>query len=356
LEFLRFRAGLGRSAPASNGEISGNPLDHERADNDFDVSEIHILSGVCPVSHLPSLQTLRAFEAAGRLQSYSRAAEELGLTHGAVSHRIRDLEERVGQPLFRRAGNTMVLTSEGQRLIGQVRQGLSLLDQAFIAPHAPLNKTQRRRVVITSVPSLASTWLFARLAEYRAEHPDVDVELRVSEALADYKREGIDVGVRLGLGGWPNLNATKLFDEALTPVCTPEYRDRLNLREPADLKRATLLRNTWTPWARWFRAVGLDWPEPSSGPMFDDSPLLLRATLEGNGVALGRHWLAVDELRAGRLVTPFDLAVRDDFAYWLTWPTARSTNPEAMRFRDWLQAKAIAEEHPCPLPIAEDAA
>jgi LysR family transcriptional regulator, glycine cleavage system transcriptional activator len=308
------------------------------------------------VSHLPSLQTLRAFEAAGRLQSYSKAAEELGLTHGAVSHRIRDLEERVGQSLFRRTGNTMVLTSEGQKLVAQVRQGLSLLDQAFIAPRPGREHNQRRRIVITSVPSLASTWLFARLAEYRAEHPDIDVELRVSEVLADYKREGIDVGVRLGLGGWPNLNGQKLFDEALTPVCTPEYRDRLNLREPADLKRAVLLRNAWTSWARWFRAVGLDWPEPQSGPMFDDSPLLLRATLEGNGVALGRHWLAVDELRAGRLVTPFETAVRDDFAYWLVWPTGRSANPESALFRDWLEAKAAAEAHPCPIPIAEDAA
>jgi LysR family glycine cleavage system transcriptional activator len=308
------------------------------------------------VSHLPSLQTLRAFEAAGRLQSYSKAAEELGLTHGAVSHRIRDLEERVGQPLFRRSGNTMQLTVEGQKLIAKVRQGLSLLDQAFIAPRAGAGNAARPRVVITSVPSLASTWLFARLAEYRAAFADVDVELRVSEALSDYKREAIDLGVRLGLGGWTNLNAAKLFDEALTPVCTPEYRDRLRLQQPSDLKHATLLRNAYTPWARWFRAVGLDWPEPQSGPMFDDSPLLLRAALEGDGVALGRHWLAVDALRAGRLVTPFDVAVRDDFSYWLAWPTVRSTNPEAARLRDWLQAKAAAEEHPCPLPVAEDAA
>jgi len=308
------------------------------------------------VSHLPSLQTLRAFEAAGRWQSYSKAAEELGLTHGAVSHRIRDLEERLGQPLFRRSGNTMVLTSEGQRLIVQVRQGLSLLDQAFIAPASSGRKGLRPRVVITGVPSLASTWLFARLAEYRAARPELDVEMRVSEALSDYRREGIDLGVRLGLGGWANLNAVKLFDEALTPVCTPQYRDRLGLERPSDLKRATLLRNAYTPWARWFRAVGLDWPEPASGPMFDDSPLLLRAALEGDGVALGRHWLAVDELRAGRLVSPFELAVRDDFSYWLAWPASRSTNPEAGRLREWLQAKAAAEEHPCPLPVAEDGA
>lgn len=307
------------------------------------------------MSHLPSLQTLRAFAAAGRLKSYSKAAEELGLTHGAVSHRIRELEQRLGVTLFRREGNTMVLTPAGQKLEAQVRQGLSLLEQAF-AP-APTRLSQaKRHIVVTAVPSLASTWLLARLGEYRAENPDIDIELRVSEALNDYKKEGIDLGVRLGLGGWPGLHAQRLFDEALMPICTPAYRDRLGLVEPTDLQRATLLRNPWTPWARWFRAVGLNWPEPSTGPMFDDSTLLLRTALQGDGVVLGRHWLAVDELRAGRLVALFDLAVRDDFSYWLVWPTGRAAHPEAARFRDWLADKAAAEEAPCPVPIAVEAA
>ncbi|MEZ5996901.1 MAG: LysR substrate-binding domain-containing protein [Hyphomonadaceae bacterium] len=299
------------------------------------------------MAHLPSLQTLRAFEAAGRLQSYSKAAAELGLTHGAVSHRIRELEEQLGVTLFKRAGNAMVPTSEGQQLLGKVRQGLSLLEQAFAAPRAP-SPARQRRIVVTSVPSMAATWLYKRLAEFRGEHPDIDIDLRVSERLSDYKKEGIDIGVRLGLGGWTGLNGAKLFDEALTPVCTPEYRDRLNLHAPADLARATLLRNVWTPWVSWFRAAGLDWTEPSSGPIFDDAPLLLRAALDSQGVALGRHWLAVDELRAGRLVAPFDITLRDDFSYWLTWPAGREGNADAVLLREWLQARAAAEEHPCP--------
>ncbi len=300
------------------------------------------------MAHLPSLQTLRAFEAAGRLQSYSKAAEELGLTHGAVSHRIRELEERMGTKLFRRAGNTMAPTEAGSKLLAQVRGGLSLLDQAFATPRQRA-AAKRRHVVITAVPSLASTWLFARLTEFRSEHAEIDIELRVSEALADYQREGIDIGVRLGLGGWPGLNTAKLFDEALTPVCSPEFLKRHALRRPEDLGRVPLLRNVWTSWARWFRAAGLDWGEPSSGPMFDDSPLLLRAALAGEGVALGRHWLAVDEIRAGRLVTPFDISVRDDFSYWLAWPPGRSANPDAAYVRDWLGARAAQEEPPCPV-------
>jgi LysR family glycine cleavage system transcriptional activator len=255
------------------------------------------------MSHLPSLQTLRAFEAAGRLKSYSKAADELGLTHGAVSHRIRELEGRLGVTLFQRTGNSMQLTEAGLKLDAQVRQGLSLLEQAFTPPRVA--QKSGKQIVVTSVSSLASTWLFSRLGEYRAENPDIDFDLRVADGLSDYKNEGIDLGVRLGRGGWSGLHAVKLFDEALTPVCTPAYRDRLDLRTPEDLSRATLLRNPWTPWARWFRAANLDWPEPARGPMFDDAPLLLRAALEGQGVALGRQWLAVDEVRAGRLVTQF---------------------------------------------------
>lgn len=305
------------------------------------------------MSHLPSLQTLRAFDAAGRLKSYSKAADELGLTHGAVSHRIRELEQRLGVTLFTRVGNTMQLTSAGQTLQAQVRQGLSLLEDAFTPAKTRPGKTAQH-IVVTAVPSLASTWLFRRLGEYRAENPDVDIELRVTEGLSDYKKEGIDLGVRLGMGGWSGLNATKLFDEALTPVCTPAYRDRFDLAQPTDLKRTTLLRNPFTPWAPWFRAVGLDWPEPVTGPKFDDAPLLLRSALDGQGIALGRQWLAVDELRAGRLVAPFpNLVLQDDFSYWLCWPTGGArAKPEVVRFRDWLQAQAAAEDPPCPIGAA----
>ncbi|MEQ1619710.1 MAG: LysR substrate-binding domain-containing protein [Terricaulis sp.] len=301
------------------------------------------------MAHLPSLQTLRAFEAAERLQSYSKAAEELGLTHGAVSHRIRELEQQVGVTLFRRVGNSMVATTEGRQLVGKVRQSLSVLEQAFAPPRAPADATTRRHIVIASAPSIGATWLFKRLAEFRAAHPGIDIDMRVSDGLADYKKEKIDLGIRLGLGGWAGLNASPMFDEAISPVCSPEYRDSLGLRAPADLARATLLRNVWTPWVTWFAAAGLDWPEPASGSMFDNSPLMLAAALDHQGVALGRHWLVVDELRAGRLVTPFDIAVRDDFQYWLAWPAGRSANSDAVLLREWLAAKAAAEVHPCVL-------
>lgn len=283
--------------------------------------------------------------------SYSKAADELGLTHGAVSHRIRELEERLSVRLFTRIGNTMQPTREGQQLLAQVRQGLSLLEQAF-APAAP-HANARRTIVISSVSSLGPTWLFARLAEYRAQETDIDIDLRVSDRLADFRKEGVDLGVRLGSGGWHSMQSIKLFDEALTPICTPAYREQHRIETPLDLAHVTLLRNPWTPWARWFRAVGLDWPEPAQGPAFDDSGVMLRAALAGQGVALGRHWLALDEVRAGRLVAPFERSLRDDFSYWLVWPAGRTLLAPAARLRDWLAARAAAEEHPCPLAAPE---
>ncbi|HWA01126.1 MAG TPA: LysR substrate-binding domain-containing protein [Caulobacterales bacterium] len=293
------------------------------------------------MAHLPSLQTLRAFEAAGRLASYTKAATELGLTHSAVSHRIRELEQRVGKPLFRRDGNTMVLTSAGAELLVQVRQGLSLLEQAFTPPGRQAGGTNA--VVVSAVPSLASTWLFERLADFRESHPDVELSLRVSEELADFQRDGVDLGVRLGLGGWPNLNVERLFDEVLCPVCTKAYRDRVGLETPADLAKAVLLRNAWTPWAQWFKAVGLDWPEPSTGPSFDDAILLLRAAMRGDGVALARTRLAGDEVRKGTLVHPFDKSVTDEFSYWVVWPVRRALRPGAAAFRTWILAQAARE-------------
>lgn len=146
--------------------------------------------------------------------------------------------------------------------------------------------------------------------------------------------------------------ATASTGAATTRTRTAETASEASFTESGE-PRAAFLRNAWTPWARWFRAAGLDWPEPARGPVFDDSGLLLRAALQGDGVALGRHWLAIEEVRAGRLCAPFSVSLRDDFSYWLVWLAGRNLNPETAQFRDWLAARAAAEEHPCPLAAPE---
>jgi len=294
--------------------------------------------------HLPSLQTLRAFEAAGRLQSYTRAAEELGLTHGAVSHRIRELEELLGKTLFERTGNSMTPTPAGQELLAQVRQGLSLLEQAFQTKRP--GKSLAKPIVISAVPILAQTWLFGRLREFQELHPKIDIALQVSERVVDLSKDGVDLGIRLGAGGWQGVHQAKLFDDELSPVCTPDYRDGLDLKSPQDLQRARLLRNPWSPWSRWFKAAGLDWPEPDSGSTIDDSLVLLRAVSHGDCVILARRWLVIDELRAGRLVHPFPITIDDDFSYWVVWPMVKKERPDVALLRDWLLEKAATETRP----------
>ncbi|HEV2673868.1 MAG TPA: LysR substrate-binding domain-containing protein [Aliidongia sp.] len=286
--------------------------------------------------HFPSIQTLRAFEAAGRLQSYSAAARELGLTHSAISHRIRALETGGGQTLFQRAGNRMIPTGEGHRLLVQVRAALGLLEQAF-----PGNAPNPRRLVLDALPAFAARWLAPRLGAFRSAHPDVELELRALPKLTDLAAEGIDAAIRYGPGDWPNLQATPLARERIFPVCAPAYRERHGIELPEDLARLTLLRNPWQPWTPWFQAAGLAFKEPATGSSYADAGLLLQAAAAGEGVALARGLLARDDLATGRLVRPFEVAIWDRYGYFLVRPLTAIPNPALAAFERWL-SQAIA--------------
>ena len=298
------------------------------------------------MGHLPSIQTLRAFEAAGRLRSYSRAADELGLTHGAISHRIRELEVRIGTRLFERQGNSMRPTPAGQELLASVRHGLRLLERAFEPRLAP----ETRPLVASVLPVLASCWLVPRLGDFRARHPDIEVELRVTTELARFGSDGVDVALRYGAGGWPGVQSRRLGDEIVFPVCSPDYARRLSITRPEDLARCRLLRTPWQPWAPWLQAAGLAWDEPGDGPLYPDSSLLLRAAVAGEGIALSRRLLMTDDLAAGRLCRPFDIAIDDPNAYYLVWPTASQRTAEIARLGDWLEAAMVAGSGTAPRP------
>jgi LysR family glycine cleavage system transcriptional activator len=284
------------------------------------------------VAHLPSIQTLRAFEAACRNRSYSRAAEELGLTHGAISHRIRELEQRLGVKLFRREGNAMLPTPEASRLLIQVGHGLSLLERAFAPPSAVSG-----RLVVSVLPPVAVRWLAPRLPRFRARAPEVELEIRASQEVVDLAKAGVDAALRFGPGGWSGVKAEKLAPEVVFPVCTPDYRDRLGLAVPDDVRRAVLLRHPWQPWSPWLKAAGVDLPEPGSGPSYDDAGLLLQAAAGGEGLALARGLLADADLEAGRLVRPFAVEVAEPFSYYLAWRPGREETPQLIAFRDWLR-------------------
>lgn len=280
---------------------------------------------------LPSIQTLRAFDAAARHGSYSAAADELGVTHGAVSHRIRELEERLDVRLFRRSGRQMVPTREAVALLSQVRQGLAMLQRAF--PPPPERSTVR--LVVSIHPSLANRWLVPRLGSFTELHPHIELEVRSTADLDGFLDTGVDLALRYGGGGWPNANDERLAGEVLFPVCTPEYRDRLGLTVPGDLDRCILLRHAWQPWAPWFRAARLRLLEPSGGLSFSDSAMVLEAAASGQGIALARSQFVRLDLESGRLVRLFDVELEDAYGYFVSWRVGSRLGPAAEAFRDW---------------------
>jgi LysR family transcriptional regulator, glycine cleavage system transcriptional activator len=285
---------------------------------------------------LPSIQTLRAFDAAARHGSYSAAAGELGITHGAVSHRIRELEERLNVRLFRRTGRLMIPTREAMALLSQVQQALAMLNRAFPPPIAERDSAH---LVVSVHPSLAHCWLVPNLGRFTAQFPDIDIEIRSTADLDDFLDPGIDVALRYGGGGWPNANDERLGGDVLFPVCAPQYRERFAISEPQDLTRCTLLRHAWQPWALWFRQARLRLPEPAHGLMLSDSAMALEAAASGQGVALARRLFAEHDLASGRLVRLFDIEVEDVYGYFLAWRIGSRLAPPAEAFRDWVRGE-----------------
>lgn len=285
------------------------------------------------------MQTLRAFEAAARLQSYTAAAEELGVTHGAVSHRIRALERRVGMTLFHRTGRTMNPAREAVTLLAQVREALAVLQRAI----PDRSRSMPGRLIISVHPSLATRWLIPRLGRFMLANPDLAIEVRSTADLGAFLTHGIDVSIRYGAGDWPNSACERLSGEVLFPVCTPAYRDEHRLKQPADLARCTLLRHAWQPWSPWLRAARLRIKEPVGKLSLSDSGLLLEAADAGQGVALARSLFVIDDLKSGRLIRPFKLAVPDSYGYYVTWHAGAPLSREGGAFRDWLRTELVTE-------------
>ena len=289
-------------------------------------------------SRLPNFSALRAFEAAARHENFSRAAEELHLTHGAISHQVRALEEELGRPLFVRSGRRVTL-------MGDARQFALFLGGAFAdigaAADALRAASVNRRLTISSIPSFAARWLAPRLGRFIERHPDVEVLLQSSGQLQDLAREGIDVGIRFGRGVYPALVVERLMGDVYYPVASPRYRQGAHPRSPQELRQHTLLRSS-EPWSPWLQAAGVDLAEPAGGLMFEDLSMLIRSAADANGVALVRHVVAVPELASGQLVRLFDIAAPSPDAYYFVAPPAALAKPQVLAFRDWLREEVAA--------------
>ena len=291
-----------------------------------------------PFRKLPPLNALAAFEAVARHRSLTRAAEELFLTHSAVSQRITQLEKHLNVQLLVRSRRGVDLTASGARYLESVREALSALALASgsVSPQGEL-----RQLRLSVVPVLASNWLISRLRSFHRLHPDIDLDIQSTRTMANVKSGEADVAIRWGKGPWPGLESIQLFADELFPVCSQSYLDEIGkLRTPGDLRRAVLLRHSLQPWKPWLEKAGLDWPEPVQGPMFNERTLMLQAAVDGHGVALGQRMLVDALVAEGSLVKLFDVSAFVEEAFYVVFVKASLQRPEVSAFVDWIESAA----------------
>ncbi|NIA69863.1 transcriptional regulator GcvA [Pelagibius litoralis] len=293
---------------------------------------------------LPPLIAMRAFEAAARQGSFTKAATELNITPAAVSQQVRHLEQQLGVTLFLRQARGITLTPAGK----DYTQALGpALDQIAEATRQARGADRSGRLTVATTPSFAAKWLVQRLARFQAEQPDLDVRLSTSNALTSFSEDDIDVAVRFGTGQWPGAVARLLMTTELFPVCSPGLlRGPRPLRRPEDLQHHTMLRLMFPDWTKWLEAAGLQNLAQRRGPQFSDAGLMMQAAIDGQGVALGQRVLVADDLAAGRLVEPFDLRVPSEVSYFLVTPQAALVRPKVEAFCDWLEEEARAAQSP----------
>lgn len=289
--------------------------------------------------NLPSLSALRAFETAGRHKSFSRAAEELHVTHTAISHQIRGLEEALGQPLFHRTGRAVELTEIGKSLLPVVSAAFEQMSDGW----AQAKGEQGGMLTVSVEPSFAARWLVLRLGRFHKKYPDINLRLDPSPDVTDFETEDVDLGVRYGKGGWRGVHAERLLEATVYPVCAPSLLEgERPIRTPEDLRFHTLLHEETTAhWKSWLKTAGVDpgrWA--SKGPLFVEASLALQAAAAGQGIALANDALAMSDFEEGRLIRLFELEVPDDDAYWLVYPARSVPKPKVQAFRNWIREEA----------------
>ncbi len=290
---------------------------------------------------LPPLNALRAFEAAARHLSFTKAAEELNVTQAAISHQVKALEQHLGLKLFRRLNRALLLTEQGQVCLGTAREAF---DRIAETAERLRSNDARGTLTVSLLPSFAAKWLVPRLGRFRQAHPDIDVRVAPDERLVDFARDDVDVGIRYGDGRYPGLHTVRLLEEEVFPVCSPALGTEGHpLRTPADLAHHTLLHDEGHDgWRTWLLAASLPEIEPTRGPIFTDSSNLVQAAVEGQGVALARGALAAADLAAERLTRPFALSLPAAYAYYIVCPKATADTPKVKAFTTWLLDEAQA--------------
>lgn len=297
---------------------------------------------------LPPLNALRAFEAAARHLNFSRAADELSVTPGAVSQQIQNLEDYVGVALFKRTPKGLLLTDPAQIALPALREAFDRLAEAASMLTAAVDG---RRLTVTVPPSFASKWLLPRLGGFEAAHPEVDVWVSAGMELTDFASGEVDLAIRYGAGRYPGLEVIRLMQETVIPVAAPVLLETQPLNELSDLAHQVLLHDgspdaddSCPDWTMWLAARGVKGVDGARGPRFNQSSLVIEAAVGGRGIALAKRTLAQADLDAGRLVAPFQIATAVDFAYYLVHPKTKGRLPQVKAFITWIEAEAAKHQ------------
>ena len=288
------------------------------------------------------LNALRVFEASARNLSFKKASEELSVTAAAVSHQVKGLEEFLGLPLFRRMPRGLLLTDTGQLLLSELSEVFQSLDRAM---ERVIESDSRGALTLSVAPTFAVMWLIPRLQKFYALHPDLDVRISTGLSLIDFHRDDFDAAIRLGSGQWLGLEAIELFDETVTPMCSPRLLEGPDaIRSPDDLSKHVLLHNhsmDYDPeaptWETWLQAAGATGVDASRGTHFSLPDHGLQAAIDGAGIVLGWRSLSAKDVAAGRVVEPFDVALPLGSSFYLVYPEAHSLRPHIAALRDWLK-------------------
>jgi len=291
---------------------------------------------------IPPLNALRAFEAVARHLSISGAAEELGVTPGAVSQSVKALEEYLGRSLMSRTSRGLVLNDAATAALPALREGFDRLEEGARLLTGP---DRGGRLTVSVAPSFAAKWLAPRLGDFNAAFPDIDVQIHASMGLTNFEAEGVDLAIRYGGGKWPGHEAKLLLREEVTPVCSHRIADEI--AEPADIAKFTLIHDdsslsdeSCPDWAMWLKAAGVANVDASRGPRFNQSNLAIEAAASGRGVVLAKRALAQNDLDTGRLVAPFSVRTKIEFAYYIVHPPGRARSRSARRFIEWALEQA----------------
>ena len=297
---------------------------------------------------LPPLKPLRAFEAAARHLSFTKAAQELNVTQAAISHQVKTLEDALQIQLFRRFNRRLMLTDAGQMYLPSLTEAL---DQIDAATHRLRANDDSGDLKISVATSVAAKWLLPRLVRFRQKHTDIDVSVSASDKLVDFARDDMDMGIRYGRGVYPGLRVDLLMQDTVFPVCSPTLlQGQVPLNQPSDLKHHTLLHEEWgeqaeaPDWRAWLAAAGATGVNPVRGPGYSHSNLSLQAAMDGQGVALGRSSLVGLDLEAGRLVQPFGPSLPTTYACYLVSPLAAADRHKIKAFREWLLEQAKTDQ------------